>query len=99
MSENGPREGTRDLPRRDPDSGRRAVEASSPAGHAYEVHARQEHRRARDILRLAEEGLSPEAIVIRYGQDHPAERPATVDEVLELVGRSDAARGSRRRAP
>lgn len=95
MSENGPREGTRDLPRRDPEAGRRGVDAGSLTGAAYDTHGRQQRRRTRDVLELAREGLSPEEVVRRYGRDHPTERPPTVGEVAEIV----AAAGSRSASP
>jgi hypothetical protein len=85
MSENGPREGTKDLPRRDPASGQRSLDPDSPAGRAYQAHSRLERRR-REILRdLAREGLTPEEIVVRYARDHPSERPVTLTEVVAVL--------------
>ncbi len=100
MSENGPREGTRDLPRRDPEAGRRGVDAGSLTGAAYDTVGRQQRRRVREVLELAREGLSAEEVVRRYGRDHPTERPPTVDEVEEIVaaGTPHAASARPRRA-
>ncbi|HTW40170.1 MAG TPA: hypothetical protein VMF04_04865 [Thermoplasmata archaeon] len=89
MSENGPREGTKDLPRRDPESGLRSVEADSASGRAYDLHAREERRRRDSLRDLIAQGLSPEEIVTRYGRDHPLERAVTVSEVQAAVDRTD----------
>jgi hypothetical protein len=86
MSENGPREGTKDLPRRDPESGHRSIEPDSPSGLAYARHSREAHRRRLEIRDLVGQGLSPLEVGARYRQDHPAERPVTIDEVLDAVG-------------
>lgn len=85
MSENGPREGARDLPRRDPDAGRRAVDPDSLAGRAYGSAARLLRRRREDLRELAEQRLSPEAIIDRFDRDHPAEHPATLEEVRAVI--------------
>src|SRR5208282_2072553 len=45
MSENGPREGTKDLPRSGPDAGRRAVDGGSAAGAVYQSISRRARRR------------------------------------------------------
>jgi hypothetical protein len=81
VSENGPREGTKDLPRRNPESGQRSVDPNSPSGRAYRRLARSEQRRRTEIAELVRAGLSFDAIVARYAQDHPAEREVTADEV------------------
>jgi hypothetical protein len=90
MSENGPREGTKDLPRRDPESGQRSIEPGSPSGRAYELHARQERRRREALLDLSRDGLSPEQIVARYGRDHPFERAVTLAEVRTVLTPADS---------
>jgi len=81
MSENGPREGTRDLPRRSPEAGHRAVDPRSPSGIAYDRLARRERRRREEIRQLIRSGLQFEAIAERYAQDHPLERDVTRAEV------------------
>ncbi len=81
MSENGPREGTRDLPRRHPEAGHRVVDRNSPSGVAYDRLARRERRRREEILQLVRAGLSFEAIATRYASDHPLERDVTREEV------------------
>jgi hypothetical protein len=86
MSENGPREGTRDLPRRDPDAGRRSVDEDSLTGAAYGSNARQQRRRATEIRALALEGETPDRIAARYTRDHPQEHPATAEEVAHILG-------------
>ncbi|MGP8071669.1 MAG: hypothetical protein ACLPZM_00860 [Thermoplasmata archaeon] len=84
MSENGPREGTRDLPRRSPDAGHRAVDPHSPSGVAYDRLARRERRRREEIRQLVLTGLSFETIVARYAQEHPLERDVTREEVRAI---------------
>ena len=98
MSENGPREGTRDLPRRDPEAGARSIESDSPAGRAYDTHAREESRRRQEILALSHEGVSREEIPGRFARDHPAERPLSRAEVDEVLGLWEASRNGGRRA-
>jgi hypothetical protein len=83
MSENGPREGTKDLPRRDPESGRRSVEPDSASGQAYAKSARDEQRRRLEIRALAEQGLSGREVAASYERDHPSERAVTEEEVAE----------------
>jgi hypothetical protein len=85
MSENGPREGTKDLPRRDPESGHRTVEPGSPSGRAYRLHARQERERLDSIRELGALGLAAEEIAARYEQDHPLERELTAGEVRAIL--------------
>ena len=87
MSENGPREGTRDLPRRSPDSGQRSVDPQSPSGLAYDRLARRERRRREEIRLLLRSGLSVEAVAERYAHEHPLERDVTQEEV-EAAGRA-----------
>ena len=90
VSENGPREGTRDLPKRDADAGRRAVDERSPAGRAYRTHDRAERQRDGELDALASEGLSENEIVSRYGQSHPFERAVTHEEVERALDRARA---------
>ena len=85
MSENGPREGTRDLPRRDPDAGHRSVAPGSPSGVAYASLAKRVRRRREEVLALHRSGLSFEAVATRYNRDHPLERAMTAEEVRLAV--------------
>jgi len=81
MSENGPREGTRDMARPGPDAGRRSVESDSPAGIAYSSLARSLRRRREELRALAEAGRSEAAIAESYQKEHPLEPVVTFDEV------------------
>ena len=93
MSENGPREGTRDLPRPGPEVGRRAVEADSPAGVAYGSLSRSIRRRRAELVALVESGETASAAARSYQAEHPLEPEVTVAEVEAAV---DEAKG---RAP
>lgn len=87
MSENGPREGTRDLPKRDRDAGHRAVDPRTPAGKAYAALSRAALRRREELTELVRQGLSAERIVEAYRIEHPLEPAVTTDEVLALARR------------
>jgi hypothetical protein len=84
VSENGPREGTKDLPRRDPDAGQRSIDPTSPGGRAYERNLREERRRREELRELARRGLSSPEIRDRYRRDHPFERAVSDDELAEI---------------
>ncbi len=86
MSENGPREGTRDLPRRDRDAGSRAVDPSSPAGRMYAAMERAARRRRDELLELARRGLSVQRVAELYEIAHPLEPKVTAEE-LRALGR------------
>ena len=90
MSENGPREGTRDLPRPAPDAGRRAIEADSLAGVAYGSLSRSLRRRRAELLALAEAGGTVSAIAKSYGADHPLEPEVTAAEVEAALTQANA---------
>ncbi len=94
MSENGPREGTRDLPRRDPDSRYRAVDEDSAAGVVYRNLAQSLRRRRAELLALAEAGGTPASIAAQYEAAHPLEAPVSDREAQLAV---DGSRSSRRR--
>lgn len=81
MSENGPREGTRDLPKRDREAGYRAVEAGTPAGRAYAALNQATRRRRAEILDLVRRGLPESRIVEAYQTAHPLEPVVTADEI------------------
>ncbi len=81
MSENGPREGTRDLPGRDRDAGHRAVDPTSPAGRSYAAMGRAARRRRAELLELARTGLSARRVAELYRIAHPLEPEVTADEV------------------
>jgi len=81
MSENGPREGTKDLPRSGPDAGRRAVDGGSAAGAVYQSISRRARRRRLEILALVHSGLAPAVAATAYSRDHPLELEVTVREV------------------
>jgi hypothetical protein len=87
MSENGPREGTRDLPKRDRDAGHRAIEPGTPAGEAYAALGRAARRRREALLDLVRQGLSASRIAEVYRVDHPLEPVVTHDEVRALTRR------------
>jgi hypothetical protein len=104
VSENGPREGTRDLPRPGPETGRRAVEEDSPAGVAYGTLSRALRRRRAELVALSREGTDPAEVARRYGREHPLEKPVTMDEIESALAgaaasiattsaRTDRARG------
>ncbi|MGB6442013.1 MAG: hypothetical protein WBF81_01790 [Thermoplasmata archaeon] len=88
MSENGPREGTRDLPRAGPDSGRRAVDEDSLAAAAYGSLARSLRRRRAELIALLESGEPPEGVAVTYRSDHPLESAVTTDEVDAALAES-----------
>ncbi|HXY47300.1 MAG TPA: hypothetical protein VEK13_05340 [Thermoplasmata archaeon] len=85
MSENGPREGTQDLPRRDRDVGHRAVGPGTPAGAAYASLGRAARRRREELLGLIQQGLSVPAVSARYRREHPLEPEVTPDEIHALL--------------
>lgn len=90
MSENGPREGTRDLPRPSPESGRRSLTEDSPAGIAYSSIARALRRRTAELVALAEGGRSPSEVAQAYTADHPLEPAVTPDEVTTALANERA---------
>ena len=98
MSENGPREGTRDLPRPGAEAGRRAVDERSAAHAVYRSLARRAAQRRDDLVALLRSGLTPERAAARYTRDHPLEPEATVSEVTALQG-SNGTRGRRVSVP
>ncbi|MGA8276158.1 MAG: hypothetical protein WB789_08525 [Thermoplasmata archaeon] len=85
MSENGPREGTRDLPRSGAEAGRRAVDSNSASGAAYEAITRRARRRQEEIIALVHSGLPIEGVAASYTRDHPLEREVTPSEVAAAV--------------
>ena len=87
MSENGPREGSRDLPKRDRDAGHRAVDPTTPAGQAYAALGRAAHRRREELLELVREGLPEARIAQRYRDAHPTEATVTPREIRALARR------------
>lgn len=90
MSENGPREGTRDLPRPAPEAGRRAVESDSPAGVAYGSLSRSLRRRRAELVALAEAGGTPSAVANAYQTEHPLEPEVSAEEVDAAVAEAKA---------
>jgi hypothetical protein len=85
MSENGPREGTRDLPRRDPEAGFRAADESSAAGTAYRKLAQSLRRRRAELFALAAAGGTPSSIAAEYQSKHPLEAPVSTREIEAAV--------------
>ena len=81
MSENGPREGTHDLPRGSPEAGHRAPDADSPAGAAYGKLSKSLRRRRAELVALAEAGAERRDIAKSYESLHPLEPTVTKDEV------------------
>lgn len=96
MSENGPREGSRDLPRRHPDAGRRAVDASSAAGIAYGKLSKALRRRRAELEERVRRGEAPAHLARSYESDHPLEPPVAPYEV-ERALRDARSRSPRRR--
>jgi hypothetical protein len=91
VSENGPREGTRDLPRRSPEAGLRTPDESSSAGTAYSRLSKSLRRRRTELIALASDGGTPFDIAKAYESDHPLEPVVTKEEVelaIRAVGRS-----------
>jgi hypothetical protein len=87
MSENGPREGTRDLPKRDRDAGYRAVDPGTSAGIAYAALGRAARRRREELLELVRQGLSAPRITELYQSAHPLEPAVTIHEIRALARR------------
>jgi hypothetical protein len=85
VSENGPREGTRDLPRPGPEAGRRSVDEGSPAGVAYAALSRSLRRRRAELAALMEAGGTPSSVANSYRADHPLEPAVTLDEINAAV--------------
>lgn len=85
MSENGPREGTRDLPKRDRDSGYRAVEPGTPAAITYAALGRAARRRREELRELVRQGHAPSRVAQLYQDAHPLEVPVTLDEIRALT--------------
>jgi hypothetical protein len=97
LSENGPREGTRDLPRRSPDAGSRSPEGDSPAGAAYKKLAGPLGRRRAELVAFAEEGGATSDIAKAYEAVHPLEPTVTSDEVANAVRKAKARASDRSR--
>ncbi len=87
MSENGPREGTRDLPRRDRDAGHRTIDPGSPAGVAYAALGRSARRRREELRELVREGNPLPRVVELYRTAHPLEPAVTRAEIRALTRR------------
>jgi len=85
MSENGPREGSRDLPKRDRDAGHRSVALGTPAGDAYASLGRANRRRRDELLGLLREGVPAPDVSSRYARAHPLEAEVTPDEIRTYV--------------
>jgi hypothetical protein len=85
VSENGPREGTRDLPRSHPEAGRRAVTADSAAGVAYGSIAKSLRRRRDELAAMVEQGRSPREAAAAYQADHPLEPPVATEEIEAAI--------------
>ena len=84
MSENGPREGTKDLPHRDRDAGHRSPAPDSPAGRAYGSISRATRRRRAQLADWLAAGVAPARIIERYAVEHPLERAVTLEELRRL---------------
>ncbi len=99
MSENGPREGTRDLPRPGPEAGRRAVDDQSPAGVAYASLSRSLRRRRAELAALVEAGGTTASVAKAYEAEHPLEPGVSASEVDAAVAQAEsmAGRMSRRK--
>lgn len=95
MSENGPREGTRDLPRSGPDAGRRAVDKNSSAGVAYGTLSRSLRRRRAELVALVKAGGTTSSVAKSYQADHPLEPAVTQDEIDDAFSEANG-RATRR---
>ncbi len=93
MSENGPREGTRDLPRPGPEAGRRAVADDSPAGIAYASLSRSLRRRRAELAALVEAGGTTDSAARTYETEHPLEPGVSVGEVDAAVAEANSRTG------
>jgi hypothetical protein len=96
MSENGPREGTRDLPRRDPEARYRTVDEAGAAGAEYRKVAQSLRRRRAELLALAAAGGTPSTIASQYQADHPLEAPVSAREAQVALEAARAQRSSSR---
>jgi hypothetical protein len=81
VSENGPREGTRDLPRPGPEAGRRNIDKGSATGVAYGNLSRSLRRRRAEIVALVKAGGTPSTIATSYRAEHPLEPEVTPGEI------------------
>jgi hypothetical protein len=95
VSENGPREGSRDLPRRSPEAGHRAPDEDSLAGAAYKKLSKSLRRRRAELVTLAEAGAEPADIAKSYESEHPLE-PVVSAQEIELAVRDARGRASGR---
>jgi hypothetical protein len=93
VSENGPREGTRDLPRPGHEAGRRAVDDDSPAGVAYGSLSRSLRRRRAELAALVEAGATATTAAAAYQADHPLEPEVTLAEVESAAAEAKAMAG------
>ncbi|MGA8303831.1 MAG: hypothetical protein WA691_10055 [Thermoplasmata archaeon] len=98
MSENGPREGTRDLPRPGPETGRRTVDEDSTAGIAYGSIARSMRRRRSELVALMEAGGTVATAAQAYASGHPLEPHVTTEEIDAAVAEAQAFRARKARA-
>lgn len=94
LSENGPREGTRDLPRRSPDAGYRSADENSAAGAEYRKLSQTARRRRAELVALAGAGGTPSSIASEYASSHPLEAPVSAREIHAAVRAARAGRGS-----
>jgi hypothetical protein len=95
MSENGPREGTRDLPKRSPEAGLRTPDENSSTGAAYKKLSQSLRRRRAELVELAETGETPSEIAKSYEARHPLE-PTVVPHEVEFALREAKTRVSGR---
>jgi len=90
VSENGPREGTRDLPRAVPDAGRRAIDEASPAGVAYRSLSKSLRRRRAELVALVEAVGTASTVAKTYQAEHPLEPIVTSAEVETAVAEANS---------
>ena len=94
MSENGPREGTRDLPRPGPEAGRRNIDKDSATGVAYGTLSRSLRRRRAELVALVRAGGTASTLASSYRAEHPLEPEVTPGEVKAALAE---AKGTDRR--
>lgn len=90
VSENGPREGTRDLPRPGPDAGHRTVDEDSVAGAPYGTLSRSLRRRRAELVALIGASDTADTVASTYGVRHPLEPRVTPEEIEAVLAEARA---------
>jgi hypothetical protein len=93
VSENGPREGTRDLPRPGPEAGRRNIDKDSATGVAYGALSRSLRRRRAELVALVKAGGTASTLASSYRAEHPLEPEVTPGEIEAALAEARVAAG------